>query len=55
MHLYIEPSEFSEIIIARSLDQENVRSEIIIVLGSPHHSKLKSEFPREILNNAGVI
>jgi hypothetical protein len=37
VHLNIELLEFPEIIIARFLNQENIRSEIIIVPGSPHH------------------
>ena len=44
MHLDIEQSEVPETITACSLSQGKVRSEIIILPGSPHHPTLTSCF-----------
>jgi hypothetical protein len=44
VHLDIEPSEVPETTTARSPGQEKVRSEILILPGSPHHPSLTSCF-----------
>jgi hypothetical protein len=44
MHLKIEPSEVPETTTAHSLGQEKIRSEMLILPGSPHHPTLTSCF-----------
>jgi len=44
VHLDIQPSEVAETTTARSLGQEKVRSEILILPGSPRHPTLTSCF-----------